>query len=163
MQESTSGERPSALNADSLSLLSKLLDSAGSTPSQSQGTQGAGDPASDAQTRTDNTSGGDILTSLLSNPELLSKLPQMISLIKPLLGATAAGTATADTDTAQVSTAGTNTSPTPVLTPHDGKQRMTDNRSALLHAMKPYLSSERREAIDYIVKLERLGEILKSL
>ena len=39
----------------------------------------------------------------------------------------------------------------------------TDSRTALLCAMKPYLSEDRRNAVDYIVKLSRLGEILKTL
>ena len=42
--------------------------------------------------------------------------------------------------------------------PHKGNER-----TELLRAMKPYLSRDRQEAIDYIIKLGRLGDILKSL
>ena len=39
----------------------------------------------------------------------------------------------------------------------------SDSRTALLCAIKPYLGSERQTAIDYIIKLGRLSEILKTL
>jgi hypothetical protein len=38
-----------------------------------------------------------------------------------------------------------------------------DSRTALLCAMKPYLSRDRQNAIDYIVKIGKLGDILKTL
>ncbi len=100
---------------------------------------------------------GDILSALLSNPELISRLPTIISSVKPILdmlgmGASSPVTAALSPPTAQ------------------GTQAMTvkpdqrsDSRTALLSAMKPYLSPERQNAIDYIVKLGRLGDILKTL
>ena len=36
------------------------------------------------------------------------------------------------------------------------------HRQALLHALKPYLSPARREAADYLLRLWRMGELLKS-
>lgn len=38
-----------------------------------------------------------------------------------------------------------------------------DNRIALLVALKPYLSRERGEIIDYIIKFSKLGDMLKKL
>lgn len=39
----------------------------------------------------------------------------------------------------------------------------TDNRSCLLNAIKPYVSKERADAIDYMIKFSRLSEILKGM
>ena len=39
----------------------------------------------------------------------------------------------------------------------------SDNRTALLIALKPYLSPERGEIIDYIIKFSKLGDMLKKL
>lgn len=105
------------------------------------------------------TGNSDILTSLLSNPDLLSKLPQLISVIGPLMSSLSSQTAT-------------NTSPPreneakPVAAIPSisvSKKNESDHRAALLCAMKPYLSPERQNAIDYIIKLGKLGEILKTL
>ncbi len=42
-------------------------------------------------------------------------------------------------------------------------QNTPDHRAALLCALKPYLSRERCEAIDYIIKFSRLSDVLKNL
>ena len=48
----------------------------------------------------------------------------------------------------------------------DGKHHeSTDagkNREALLYALRPYISQGRREAIDYILQLSRITELLKQ-
>ena len=36
------------------------------------------------------------------------------------------------------------------------------HHQALLHALKPYLSPARREAADYLLRLWRMGELLKG-
>lgn len=38
-----------------------------------------------------------------------------------------------------------------------------DHRYALLCALRPYLSEERREVIDYILKFGKIGELLKKI
>ena len=43
------------------------------------------------------------------------------------------------------------------------RSQTEERRAALLCAMKPYLSRDRQEAIDYILKLSRLGDLLKTL
>ena len=43
------------------------------------------------------------------------------------------------------------------------RSQTDDRRAALLCAMKPYLSHDRQQAIDYILKLSRLGDLLKTL
>lgn len=113
-------------------------------------------------------SGGDILSSLLSNPELISKLPSLLSSIKPILdmlkstGAppppSSATTAVQIAESATEASAPKDT-PTSIVRHPPG----ADSRTALLCAMKPYLSRDRQNAIDYIVKIGRLGDILKTL
>ena len=103
---------------------------------------------------------GDILSSLLSSPELIAKLPAIISSIKPIiemLGKSNPGTG----ETVSVSALPVQSDPArPVSAPHSRSQ---SSRTELLCALKPYLSEDRRNAIDYIVKLGRLGDILKTL
>lgn len=105
--------------------------------------------------------GGDILSSLLSNPELLSKLPSIISAIKPFIEMMSASAPT-------VSPSSTPKGEVQAFSPQVGgaqihKSHDADCRTALLCAMKPYLSRSRCQAVDYIVKLGRLGDILKTL
>ncbi len=104
---------------------------------------------------------GDIISSLLSNPEMLTKLPALLSSIKPImemLGGLGGGGAASASATAQAL-------PTPQAAPSAVKpsDKGSDSRTALLCAMKPYLSADRQNAIDYIIKLGRLGDILKTL
>ena len=97
---------------------------------------------------------GGLLSTILANPEIISKIPAIISSVKPII----------DSLTHQSPTADVPVSASPVTkenAPH-GKSG-EDSRTALLCAMKPYLSEERRNAVDYIVKLSRLSEILKTL
>lgn len=89
----------------------------------------------------------DGLSALLSNPALLEKLPQMIAVMKPLLSATA-----------ESSTAVPQQSTVPAMVHHPSVDR--DN---LLHALKPFLSSERRDAVDSILRISKLGEFLKQI
>lgn len=135
---------------DLFSMLGNIL---GSMPHDT-GESGAETTQKNAES-TQKSNGGDILGALLSNPELLSKLPQMLSLVKPLI------------DGMQPRESGSSVQNQQSVPAMSGKptssQKPCDQRSALLYAMKPYLKQDRQEAIDYIVKLSKLGDILKSL
>ncbi len=72
--------------------------------------------------------------------ELMSSLAPMLSALKSSGG----GTAT----------------PIGVKDPH---AREAQNRAALLCALKPYVSEGRRDAIDYIIRISQVSDILKSL
>lgn len=115
------------------------------------------------------SSGGDILSSLLSNPELIAKLPTIISSIKPIieiLGSVRPVGSVASDSAPSSDSAPTSAKPdTPESIPASAVKLggRSDSRTALLCAMKPYLSHDRQNAIDYIVKLGRLGDILKTL
>lgn len=101
----------------------------------------------------------DLFSSLLQNPEIVSKIPQLISAIGPMLSGTTAQDKQSSEQTVDTSAQ--------ISTSEIKEKRFADDRSnsraALLCAMKPYLSRDRRDAIDYIIKLSRLGEILKTL
>ena len=101
----------------------------------------------------------DLITSLLSNPDLISKLPTIISTVKPILemlGGAGRPSEQSSTPAAAITTG---------KAPQSEKAhpKSNDRRADLLCALKPYLSRDRCEAIDYIVKLSRLGDILKTL
>lgn len=118
--------------------------------------------------------GGDNLSatisSILSNPEMLSMITSMASTLK--------GESTTKEEKAPEEAPSeveaSLTTPTPdkklpemlatiaPLLSHSGP-RSDDKRAHLLLALKPYLSSGRCEAIDYIIKFSNLSEILKNL
>ena len=106
--------------------------------------------------------GGDILSSLLSNSDLILKLPSIISAAKPIIELFSQGQRpNTEQTTPKNDVVAANAQPVSAISakqPHG-----TDHRTALLCAMKPYLGNERRQIIDYIVKLSRLGDILKTL
>ena len=120
-----------------LDYLSRIISEIQTTPQETKESvqQGAKSP--------------DILSNLLSNPELLSKLPALLSTVKPLMEMLS-------------STPAASVNPKPVE--RQSEERHTpDRRAALLCAIKPYLNSDRCRTIDYIIKLSRLGDILKTL
>ena len=81
----------------------------------------------------------DGLASVLSNPELMAKLPQMMSMLAPMLS------------TAQASPQ----SPAP--------KSAEDCRNDLLLALRPFLSPERCQAIDAMLRIAKLGTILRQI
>lgn len=80
------------------------------------------------------------LAGLLSNPTLLSALPTVLENIGPLLGSVSGGTGSAPTATR----------------PH-----AIDRHTALLCAVKPYLSPERQNAADTVIRLCRVWDALE--
>lgn len=143
-------ERNEATQDEMLSAVLQKLGGIGGAPPQNQGASAS------APT---NTVSGDIFSSLLSNPELIAKLPAIISSIKPIIemfGKSAAP----QNDSVAVAALPVDNGPS---LPASRLSQGSESRAALLCAMKPYLSEDRRNAIDYIVKLGRLGDILKTL
>lgn len=85
------------------------------------------------------SSPGNISTAL-SDPALLAKLPDVIATLRPMF------------DNKSNSQGA-----------HKDSHGAGDRRTALLCALKPYLSPKRCEAIDYIMKINRLGEVMKNI
>lgn len=82
----------------------------------------------------------DGLSALLSNPALLEKLPQIMSMLKPMLLAQA-----------------------PQNTLQQKATSVSDERDKLLLSLKPFLSRERQEAVDAILRIAKLGSILQQI
>lgn len=96
-------------------------------------------PPSENKTRNETDAPSDI-GAVLSDPEIMSKLPEVISVLRPMLG----------DGTKQAS-------------PKSEHTHANDQRMALLCALKPYLSPKRCEAIDYFTRISKLGDMIKNL
>lgn len=163
-QNENARERPSEAVQDEI--LASILQKIG-------GTQGSGsvETATSASSGGMSTNGanplGDIFASVLSNPELIAKLPSIISSVKPIIEMLGKGfspsASAAPSETVAASAVTPASTPAVSLKDIPVSSKGSDSRTALLCAMKPYLSEDRRVAVDYIVKLSRLGEILKTL
>ena len=80
----------------------------------------------------------DGFSSVLSNPEMMAKLPQVMALLKPMLGES--------------------NPQTPTKPPS-----REEERDRLLLSLRPFLSKERQELLESLLKLSKLGEVLKQL
>ena len=143
---------PAALN----SLLDRLLDEVeGADPPPSPpGTppppEGAAPAASEAvpavapaaPTPPTTSSGGGAfpLGGLLANPALLTALPTLAENLGPLLGSLSGGTGTAS---------------------HATRPHTLDRHTALLCAVKPYLSPQRQGAAETVIRLCRIWDALE--
>ena len=88
--------------------------------------------------------GNDALSSLLSDPALLQRLPQILAVMKPLL------------NSAPLSHDAQKASPP--------KKGAPDNhRDRLLLSLKPFLSPSRCQAIDTMLRIAQLGELFGQI
>ncbi len=87
--------------------------------------------------------GSDGLASILGNPDLMAKLPGIIAVLKPLL---------ADLPLAS--------SPAAPASAKESPKSVPVCRDNLLLALKPFLSPQRCDAIDSMIRIAKLGEIL---
>ena len=78
--------------------------------------------------------------SLSADLPSMEKLPELVAAIAPMLAS-----------------AGARSAPAHKLSPPK------DKRACLLAALKPYLSRERGEAIDYMIRLGALSEVFRGL
>ena len=53
--------------------------------------------------------------------------------------------------------------PTPFAAEHAGERELCRRREALLLALKPYLSPARCAAVDYLIRLSRVGDAIRAL
>ena len=114
------------------------------------------------------------LSSLLQNPEVAAKLPRIMEALGPVMAemkaeqAAAAPTKTASQPTDEVSQAASGEATEviakvlPTLSATK-KESPAARRRALLCALEPYLSDNRREAMDYIGKVLSLIDILSEV
>lgn len=97
----------------------------------------------------------DGLGAVLSNPELMAKLPQIMAMLRPMMEQqTAAPPPQSGNEGAEIPASASPIAPL---------KKTTDNRSALLLALKPFLSEDRRNAVDAMLRLSTLGDVLRRL
>ncbi len=97
----------------------------------------------------------DGIGAVLSNPELMAKLPQIMAMLRPMMEQQTA---------APPPQSGNEGAETPATaSPIAPLKKTTDNRSALLLALKPFLSEDRRNAVDAMLRLSTLGDVLRRL
>lgn len=94
-------------------------------------------PSADAPPSSPPTDGANILTSLLSNPEIMSKLPTIMSAAGGILGAGKSD--------------------------GEGARKNVSHHAALLCALKPYLNSDRKRAAEYIINFLRISDAMRSI
>lgn len=92
----------------------------------------------------------DALGAMLANPELLARLPQIMAAIKPMLGSLPV--AEHGAEKADEKADEKKEPPPPTLC-----------REQLLLALKPFLSRERCDAVDTILRLSKLGAVFQLL
>ncbi len=91
----------------------------------------------------------DGISRVLSNPEMMAKLPDVMKMIAPMMQQTQSASGTAV--------------PASVSPSHGGGQDRRGCRNDLLLALKPFLSAERCRAIDMLLGLSRLGDALQKM
>ena len=126
--------------------------------------------------------GGGGIPQLLQNPEIAAKLPRIMEALAPVMAemkaekaaAAAAETAqapqnateTAETDeTAGAAQAAGASAAAPTVQPAAAGAKATaaSRRTALLRALAPYLSAERQNALDTVMKVSALLDLLSEV
>ena len=97
----------------------------------------------------DGSAASNLLSSLLSNPEMMAKLPDVMKMLAPMVQ---------QTDELQ-----RGAHPSVAMPTHGVGQDKRGCRNDLLIALKPFLSPERCRAIDMLLGLSRLGDALQKM
>ncbi len=105
----------------------------------------------------------DGLGAVLSNPELMAKLPQIMAMLRPMMEQQTAAPPPQSDNGGAAATGATGEAATMSASPIAPQKKATDNRSALLLALKPFLSEDRRNAVDAMLRLSTLGDVLRRL
>lgn len=124
------------LNPELIRRVASMLASGGTASEQTKET---GTSIANHDNKTDAIS-SDALSALLSDPSILQRLPQIISVMRPLLNTSSSPSENSSTPTVQPS-------------------KTDNNRDQLLLSLKPFLSPSRCEAIDTMLRIARLGEL----
>lgn len=119
-------------------LLERLLDEVESAPPSAEDAPPS--PSAPPLT-TSPPSGGSPLGMLFQNPALLSALPSLMENLSPLLGGLGGGVGSA---------------------PHVTRPHSIDRHTALLCALKPYLSAHRRDTAETVIRLCKVWDALEK-
>ena len=91
----------------------------------------------------------DGISRVLSNPEMMAKLPDVMKMLAPMMQGTRSSPV--------------GSSPVSVASSHSEEKDRRGCRNDLLIALKPFLSPERCHAIDMLLGLSRLGDVLQKM
>ena len=91
----------------------------------------------------------DGISRVLSNPEMMAKLPDVMKMLAPMMQ--------------QIPPATQASVPASATPSHGGDRDRRGCRNDLLLALKPFLSPERCRAIDMLLGLSRLGDALQKM
>ena len=138
-------------SADAGALLGKLLSSPDLVKNLSSvlGASGTADPTASVSASASAENVGEGISRVLSNPEMMAKLPDVMKMLAPMMQ--------------QGSSSGASV-PAVAAASHGGGERDRRGcRNDLLVALKPFLSPERCRAIDMLWGLSRLGDALQKM
>lgn len=138
-------------SADAGALLGKLLSSPDLMKNLSSvlGASGTADPTASVSASPSAEKVGEGISRVLSNPEMMAKLPDVMKMLAPMMQ--------------QGSSSGASV-PAVAAASHGGGERDRRGcRNDLLVALKPFLSPERCRAIDMLLGLSRLGDALQKM
>ena len=142
--------------ADSGALLGKLLSNPDLIRNISSmlAATNSGDGEQKASAPLVSTSGNgeamaDGISRVLANPEMMAKLPEVMKMLAPMMQ---------PTQSAQGASV-----PASATSSQGGGQDRKGCRNDLLIALKPFLSPERCRAIDMLLGLSRLGDVLQKM
>lgn len=123
---------------DPQGILERLLDEAESQSSPSPAASGGPQPTAAANAPPQHPPSP--LGALLSDPTVLTALPTLMENLSPLLGSLGRGVGSA---------------------PNASRPHAVDRHTALLCAIKPYLSPHRRETAETVIRLCRVWDALE--
>ena len=99
--------------------------------------------------------------------EMLKKNPEIVTSVASALGYGSLPNASIEEDSKASVEApqspDTISASAPVIQPKSFSDHGCDDRTRLLLALRPYLSRERQEIIDHIIKFSKIGDLLKRL
>ncbi len=117
--------------------------------------------------------GGGGIPQLLQNPEIAAKLPRIMEALAPVMAemkaekaaAAAAETAQAPQNAAEAAQAAGASAAAPTVQPAaaGSKASAAKRRTELLRALAPYLSAERQNALDTVMKVSALLDLLSEV
>lgn len=129
----------------------------------------AGSTASQNASQSIPTAGGisqsalsDGIGAVLRDPQMMAKLPDMIAMLKPLMGNLSASDAAAVAEEKPREPEQVPPSASLPASPSGKGKGCHERRIALLCALRPYLSPRRREAIDYILRMDKMGKLFRN-
>lgn len=131
-------------NPDLIRNISSILGKPGGGATEETST-----PPTNSQPLGNNEAVADGISSVLSNPEMMAKLPEVMKMIAPMMQQTHPSQGASVPASAKAVNGGG----------HDRRGCRND----LLIALKPFLSPERCRAIDMLLGLSRLGDVLQKM